>query len=71
MATDGFPDQMRRDETRRFGFRAFGKKRFAALLGEIGDLPFERQEKRLLDAFREHKGDMPRQDDVTVVGFGF
>jgi len=32
---------------------------------------FDEQSERLLQAFNEYKGDNDRQDDVTVVGFGF
>jgi len=71
MATDGYQDQMSRDENSRFGCKRLGRRRFAGLIGKISALPFEDQEERLIEAFHEHKGDMPRQDDVTVVGFGF
>ncbi|HHC24602.1 MAG TPA: response regulator [Desulfobacterales bacterium] len=71
MATDGFWDQMKEDETRRFGVRIFGKKRFSKLLGKVSGLPFDEQQKRVLEAFYKYKGKNERQDDVTVVGFGF
>jgi len=32
---------------------------------------FEKQFQNLLVAFNEYKGDNERQDDVTVIGFGF
>jgi len=66
MATDGFADQMGGERERRFGSR-----RFRELLRENAHLPFEKQQEILLQAFDEYKGDYERQDDVTVVGFGF
>ena len=69
LSSDGFWDQMRKDETSRFGFRTFGKNRFAKLLGKIDALPFDARKKELLDVFHAHQKDMPRQDDVTIVGF--
>jgi len=71
LSTDGFWDQMRKDERSHFGFRTFGRKRFADLLAEISGLPFEAQQERLVEAFHAYKGEMQRQDDVTVAGFGF
>lgn len=71
MATDGFWDQLKQDETRRFGVRSFGKQRFSKLLGEVSKLPFCEQERRVLEAFYEYKGENERQDDMTVVGFSF
>ena len=71
MSTDGFWDQLTRDEASRFGFRKFGRKRFEILLKENSDLPFEEQRERILSAFKSFKGDTERQDDVAMVGFGF
>lgn len=71
LSTDGFWDQMRKDEQSRFGFRTFGRKRFADLLAEISDLPFDVQQEKLVGAFRAYQEEMRRQDDVTVAGFGF
>ncbi|OQX27038.1 MAG: hypothetical protein BWK80_07360 [Desulfobacteraceae bacterium IS3] len=66
MASDGFTDQMGGEIRRRFGVR-----KFMELLRENAGLPFEEQRNRLLDAFGKYKGENERQDDVTVVGFGF
>ncbi len=71
LSTDGFWDQMSENKRSRFGFRSFGKRRFKTLLGEISDIPFEQQKNRLLEAFHAYKGEMERQDDVAVIGFGF
>ncbi len=71
ISTDGFWDQMGKDERSHFGLRSFGKKRFKNLLAKISDLPFETQQEKFVGAFHAHKGDKERQDDVTVVGFGF
>lgn len=69
MASDGFEDQMTKDEISRFGFRKFGRKRFRKLIGEIARAPFGEQQELLVQAFDAHKGETARQDDVTVVGF--
>jgi PAS domain S-box-containing protein len=66
LSTDGFIDQLGGDKR-----LPFGNKRFRALLQEIKDLSFEEQSKKIMQAFKEYKGDNDRQDDVTVVGFGF
>ncbi len=65
MTTDGFTDQLDGAD------RRFGTRRFRELLKEIAPLPFEKQREMLLEAFKIHKGDRQRQDDVTVAGFGF
>ncbi len=66
MATDGFVDQLGGEKRRRFGTR-----RFRELLREHARTPFEKQRETLLQSFNEYKGKNERQDDVTVVGFGF
>ena len=66
LSTDGFVDQLGGDK----GF-SFGKKRFMALLQENQHLNFEKQSEKIMQAFKEYKGDNDRLDDVTVVGFGF
>ncbi len=65
MATDGFADQLGADS------RRFGTRRFRELLKAIAHLPFEKQREIILEAFEAHRGKGPRQDDVTVAGFGF
>ena len=64
LTTDGFLDQL--GGAKRF---PFGKKRFKKLLMENYQLPFEEQSEKLLQAFKEYKGNNDRQDDVTVLGF--
>jgi serine phosphatase RsbU (regulator of sigma subunit) len=66
LSTDGFVDQLGGDKR-----LPFGNKRFRALLKEIQRLSFDEQSKKIMQAFKEYKGDNDRQDDVTVVGFGF
>ena len=66
MFTDGFQDQMGGERRLRFG-----SKKFRHLLGKIARLPFEQQRSALLRAFDAYKGENERQDDVTVLGFGF
>lgn len=66
LATDGFVDQMGGERRRRFGSR-----RFRELIKEIAHFSFEEQQEILLRTFNDYKGDNERQDDVTVVGFGF
>ncbi len=66
LLTDGYIDQLGGSKYARFGTR-----RFRNLLREHSEKPFGQQEKILLRTFNEFKGDNERQDDVTVVGFGF
>jgi PAS domain S-box-containing protein len=68
MATDGFADQLGGRKEHRFG-----TKRFMNLLKENAELPFEKQREKLIRAFKEWQqlGGTEKQDDVTVVGFGF
>ena len=66
LSTDGFLDQL--GGPKRF---PFGNKRFKKLLLENCHAAFDKQFEQLLEAFNEYKGDNERQDDVTVVGFGF
>ncbi len=66
MATDGFADQMGGKEECRFG-----TERLKNLLKEINREPFEKQRNLLVQAFENYRGEHERQDDMTVVGFGF
>jgi len=66
MSTDGFLDQL--GGQKRF---PFGNKRFRKLLMENSQYPFDEHSEKMLQAFNEYKGEHDRQDDVTVVGFGF
>jgi len=66
LSSDGFLDQL--GGAKRF---RFANKRFKNLLLENHHYTFDEQSERLLQAFNEYKGDNDRQDDVTVVGFGF
>ena len=66
MFSDGFTDQLGEKNDRRFGTR-----RLKNLLREISDKPFEKQEEILIRSFEHYKGKNERQDDVTMVGFGF
>ncbi|MCP4108891.1 MAG: response regulator [Desulfobacteraceae bacterium] len=66
MFSDGFADQLDAKSERRLGTR-----KFVELIRENAHLPFDEQRNKLIQAFNEHKGDNEKQDDVTVVGFGF
>jgi len=66
MFSDGFIDQLGGNKRRRFG-----TKRFGDMIKENAYLPFGIQRDVFLEAFDIHKGENERQDDVTVVGFGF
>ncbi len=66
MFSDGFIDQLGGEKGTRFGSR-----RFKELLTENSRKPFDEQRNLLLKSFDGHKGEQERQDDVTVVGFGF
>jgi ligand-binding sensor domain-containing protein/serine phosphatase RsbU (regulator of sigma subunit) len=71
MATDGFIDQIGTGDPEGSDPRRFGKKRFTELLRKNSRLPFEQQQEILLRTFDSFKGERERQDDMTVVGFGF
>ncbi|MDM8549968.1 SpoIIE family protein phosphatase [Desulfobacterales bacterium HSG2] len=71
MATDGFEDQLGEHTGSRFGVKRFSKKRFGELIRTHSDLSFREQRELLFNAYEAHRGGMERQDDVTVVGFGF
>ncbi|MDM8551139.1 SpoIIE family protein phosphatase [Desulfobacterales bacterium HSG2] len=64
MASDGFMDQLDREDRRRFGTR-----RFRNLIKRYARLPFEKQRDIFLRTFHEHKGENEVQDDVTLVGW--
>ncbi|MDM8561494.1 two-component regulator propeller domain-containing protein [Candidatus Parabeggiatoa sp. HSG14] len=66
LSTDGFLDQL--GGSKRF---PFGSKRFKKLLLENDQQSFEKQSQTLLEAFNEYKGNNDRQDDVTIIKFGF
>ncbi len=63
--TDGILDELGGE-----GRRRFGTAQFKHVVYEHRDEPFDQQKKALLKAFQQHKGNLERQDDVTVVGFG-
>lgn len=65
ITSDGFTDQLGGERNRKFG-----KKRFRNLLADIHDKPFTEQQRILIDELDKFRGDQPRLDDVTVVGFG-
>ncbi len=66
LATDGLIDQLGGPQR-----LPLGNKRFQAWLLEHRHYPVIEQDASLLKAFREYQGENERQDDVTVVGFGF
>jgi serine phosphatase RsbU (regulator of sigma subunit) len=66
MYSDGFVDQLNEDESQRFG-----TKRLKELVDAAKDVSFEKQKDMFLTTFYDYKGEGERQDDVTVVGFGF
>jgi serine phosphatase RsbU (regulator of sigma subunit) len=66
LSTDGFWEQL--GGAKHF---PFGNKRFKKLLLENCHHTFDKQSAQLLQAFNEYKGNNDKQDDVTVIGFGF
>jgi serine phosphatase RsbU (regulator of sigma subunit)/DNA-binding response OmpR family regulator len=66
MLSDGFIDQLGGENRRRFG-----SWRFKDLLKSNYMESFEKQREIMIRTFAEFKGKNERQDDVTVVGFGF
>lgn len=66
LATDGFIDQLGGKKG-----LAFGHKRFRQLLAQIDGRPFDTRGDLLMRAFDDYRGTNDRQDDITIVGFGF
>jgi serine phosphatase RsbU (regulator of sigma subunit) len=64
--TDGFADQFGGNEGKKLL-----SKRFREMLKEIQPLPMSEQEKYLLKAFNDWKGDFGQVDDVLVIGVRF
>ena len=64
--TDGFADQFCGKRRHRFG-----SGRFRDLLKENSEKPFDEQREILIQASEAYRGEDERQDDITVVGFGF
>ncbi|NPA69160.1 MAG: SpoIIE family protein phosphatase [Chlorobi bacterium] len=63
LATDGFQDQFGgKNDTK------FMKKKFRALLEEIGNLQFNIQRSRLLKTLNHWQGNHIQNDDITVIG---
>ncbi|MDM8514971.1 two-component regulator propeller domain-containing protein [Desulfobacterales bacterium HSG16] len=71
MATDGYQDQLGIDEKRGFKYRRFGTKRLRELLKKNSEYPFEYQKEELIRIFKLYQAENERQDDVTILGFGF
>ncbi len=66
LSTDGFLDQLGGPKQ-----QIFSTKRFKQLLLESYHYSFSNQEEKLLKTFKEYQVYNERQDDLTVVGFGF
>jgi serine phosphatase RsbU (regulator of sigma subunit) len=64
MTTDGLLDQVGGEKR-----RAYGKRRFMALLAEIQDHPMASQIDTIKASLVRHQGDEIRRDDVAVIGF--
>lgn len=64
MATDGAVDQV--GGTKRF---PFGKRRLKEFFLEHAKLPLAGQDRRLAEALEQYRGEEPRRDDITVLGF--
>ncbi|MFK5969259.1 MAG: two-component regulator propeller domain-containing protein [Candidatus Marithrix sp.] len=66
LSSDGFYDQLGSQKNNRLG-----TKRFKELLLKNHKSDFNEQSIELIEAFNGHKGDRERQDDITMLGFGF
>ncbi|WP_109120310.1 SpoIIE family protein phosphatase [Azospirillum sp. TSO22-1] len=64
LMTDGVTDQIG-GPTRRL----FGRRRVQELLRAGAHLPMQAQVRQLLDALAEYRGEEPRRDDQTFIGF--
>jgi len=66
LCSDGFVDQA--GGPKRFGF---GIRRFHTMLQTHHQQPFAEQKRTYLTALNQYQGDIPRYDDITMLGFGF
>ncbi len=64
LTSDGLIDQVGGERG-----RAFGKKRFSALLREIEGKPMAEQQEAVHQALIAYQGAQHRRDDVAVIGF--
>jgi len=64
LTTDGLIDQIGGSKR-----RAFGRRRFSALLQHLQDMPLADQEDHLWAAFLAYQQSEPRRDDVSLIGF--
>ena len=64
MTTDGLIDQLGGEKR-----RAFGKKRFQALIGSLHEKPLSEQKVEIIEALNNYQGDNRRLDDVSLIGF--
>lgn len=62
LTTDGYADQS--DVSR----KRFSRQKFVNLLGEIASRPMDEQQYILDTRLREHQGNSPQRDDITVWG---
>ncbi|MFH1138330.1 MAG: SpoIIE family protein phosphatase [Pseudomonadota bacterium] len=64
MFTDGIPDHMGGSPP-----RLLGKKRLAGIIEPLVGLPLARQLEAIGQALARYRGDQPRRDDMTLIGF--
>ena len=64
MLTDGVCDNMGGDPP-----MLLGKKRLCGMIGPIQDLPMSSQIEHIEKKLADYRGDQPRRDDMTLMGF--
>jgi serine phosphatase RsbU (regulator of sigma subunit) len=65
LSTDGFIDQQ--DQNR----KRFGSQKLTNILSEIGGMPLAEQKQTLEHALKQHQGNEPQRDDITLLGIKF
>lgn len=64
LATDGYTDQVGGEQ----GF-PFGRQRFRDLIKDSVNMPLGEQERLFRETIETYRGEEPRRDDMTVLGF--
>ncbi|MDX2197111.1 MAG: YfiR/HmsC family protein [Cytophagales bacterium] len=62
LSTDGYADQNNESRLK------FGVKKFESMLVDICDADIHMQKSKIENTLKEHQGNVPQRDDITVIG---
>ena len=65
LSTDGFIDQQDHNRKR------FGSQKLTKILPKIAGMPLAEQKQELENALKQHQGNEPQRDDITLLGINF